>query len=262
MSIRKKPDRAVTRQLVQLFESTERVLSASLCFHDFFQRAGLPAFWQWHHDVACSGFRTTQFAKCAKFDGDTVHRNIVKSPQGLVQCCPFGVREIVIPVFSAEMYVGVLFAGGFNENDSGKKCDDVKKVLVCVAERIGQLLDVTPDSRQEHGRQRQREILTWVEEHLQKQATLADLAKRLCLSPARTSKVVRELFLKSFTELVQTTKLDTAAYWLISSELSAGEIARRLGFYDQACFSRLFSRRFGISPIKYRNLSLENKLGS
>lgn len=252
MVLRKKPDTALANRLVQLLEATERALSLSLCFHDFFQRAGLPEYWQWHHGACCTAFRPGHLGECTAFDGDEVHRSLALFPQGRAHRCPFGVREVAVPVVAGGGYVGVLFAGGFAPEETEQRLEDVRLVMQCVAEAVGRLLEDSSLPKRGGEQERQRAIMGWVEENLGCAVDLTDLARRLCLSPSRTAKVVRQMFGKSFTDLVQSTKLDTAAYWLFSTAMPAGEISGRLGFYDQAHFSRLFSRRFGMSPSQYR----------
>ncbi len=245
-----------SRQIVRLLEATERGLGLSLCLHDRLQRAMLPGYWQWHHSPACQPVRAENIEACKQFDGKTVHRNLADHPQGLTYACPCGVREIAVPIMAGDFFAGVLFAGGFAPKaaaapDFARQLEDCRHLLLCVAEKIGRLMD-EPAATAPLGQERRREIMAWIEEHLDRVPRLDELAARLCLSPSRTSRAVRELFNQSFTELVQTTKLNTAAYWLATGRLTITEIALQLGYCDQAHFTRLFSRHFGQSPARYR----------
>lgn len=256
MARQKIPLSARSRQIVRLLEATERSLGLSLCLHDRLMRAMLPGYWQWHHGPACSPFRDENLEACKQFDGKTVHRELADQPQGLTYVCPYGVREIAVPIKAGDYFAGVLFAGGFSPGsakaeDFSLRIEDCRQLLLCVAEKIGRLMD-DPTATAPAGRERRREIMAWIEENLDQVPRLDRLAARLCLSPSRTSRAVRDLFNQSFTELVQSTKLNTAAFWLATGGMTIAEIALQLGYCDQAHFTRLFSRHFGKSPAKYR----------
>lgn len=56
----------------------------------------------------------------------------------------------------------------------------------------------------------------------------------------------------SYTQLVNTTRVDIAARWLQTGELSITEIATMLGYTDASNFTRAFRRQTGVSPQAFR----------
>ncbi|WP_455196724.1 helix-turn-helix domain-containing protein [Kaarinaea lacus] len=56
----------------------------------------------------------------------------------------------------------------------------------------------------------------------------------------------------SYTQLVNTTRVDIAACWLEARELSVTTIAAMLGYTDASNFTRAFRRQTGVSPQAYR----------
>lgn len=56
----------------------------------------------------------------------------------------------------------------------------------------------------------------------------------------------------SFTELQKDARMAVASEQLIKSELPIEQLANQLGFSDRRSFTRLFSKRYGLSPMAYR----------
>jgi AraC-like DNA-binding protein len=60
----------------------------------------------------------------------------------------------------------------------------------------------------------------------------------------------------SYTQLVNTSRVDIAARWLQAGELSITEIARMLGYSDASNFTRAFRRQTGMSPQAFRETNI------
>lgn len=84
--------------------------------------------------------------------------------------------------------------------------------------------------------------------------SVAERAARVSLSPAALREQVRAATGLTVHELILRTRLSRAQQLLTQSALSIGEIARLVGYEDPAYFSRLFQRRTGLSPLRFRRL--------
>ena len=60
----------------------------------------------------------------------------------------------------------------------------------------------------------------------------------------------------SYTQLLNTSRVDIAARWLQAGELSITEIARMLGYSDASNFTRAFRRQTGMSPQAFRETNI------
>ncbi|MEI3004421.1 MAG: AraC family transcriptional regulator [Victivallales bacterium] len=94
--------------------------------------------------------------------------------------------------------------------------------------------------------------MDYINEHVGDAFGLPDLASELGLSVPHTSCVVKRLFGKSFSALLQERRVEKAKYFLNGTELSLHEIAELCGFSSEFHLSRVFKQLNGIPPGQYR----------
>jgi AraC-like DNA-binding protein len=80
---------------------------------------------------------------------------------------------------------------------------------------------------------------------------LDDLARRFVMHPRTLQRRLAEQQ-QSFVEVQARVRMQLAASWLRTGELSIEEISERLGFSDRRGFTRAFTRWAGMSPHAYR----------
>jgi AraC-like DNA-binding protein len=97
-----------------------------------------------------------------------------------------------------------------------------------------------------------REVHAFVAEHLHEGISLADLARRVGYSPSHCSTLVRRTTGERFTSLRRRMQLERAI-GLLRSGTSVKEAALGAGFSEPAYFSRVFARRFGVPPSRWRD---------
>ncbi len=85
-----------------------------------------------------------------------------------------------------------------------------------------------------------------------KSASLGAVAKENNVSIAYVSKAVKATTGKTFKTLLCERRLDRAAELLISSDLTADEIIRYVGYENSSYFYRAFFKRFEMTPKAYR----------
>lgn len=80
--------------------------------------------------------------------------------------------------------------------------------------------------------------------------------KTLCMQLRLNSTYLSTVFLAQtdirFVDYVNTVKLKRAAWLLTYTNTSIAEIAQRLDYKDISYFSRLFSKKYGLTPSTYR----------
>ncbi len=96
------------------------------------------------------------------------------------------------------------------------------------------------------------ELLSYIRENCARRLSLNEIATDNHYSPAYFSRLFKNRTGQTFTEFVFSCRLDAAAKLLTTTDLSVGDICSEVGFSDRTKFFRLFSVRFGCSPLQYK----------
>lgn len=82
--------------------------------------------------------------------------------------------------------------------------------------------------------------------------TVAELADEFHLSVGRFSDIFKDYTGKPPHEYISIMRIAKAKELLLNTDLTIGEIASSVGYYDQNYFSRAFKKIEGVSPRVYR----------
>lgn len=96
------------------------------------------------------------------------------------------------------------------------------------------------------------DVLGYIEEHY-RDGELTELAKMLHYDAYWLSKEIKKQTGKNYTDLVQTKRLNQATYLLENTAMSVLEVGMAVGYDNQSYFHRIFQKRFGMTPKKYRD---------
>ena len=95
-------------------------------------------------------------------------------------------------------------------------------------------------------------VVAFIQQHATEISSRKDVANRLGVSLERVSARIQEETGLSFRQFLHACRLDLAKRLLETTELDISEISTRTGFQTVQHFSRVFSKRSGVSPKKYR----------
>ncbi len=123
----------------------------------------------------------------------------------------------------------------------------VAQMLAEVSERCSSRLSPVPPYPELLTR-----ILAWIRQNFAGDATLTTIAGHFQVSKTYVSRLFRTYLSATVTEYVNELRLQYASELLRLSSMNISQIAAGVGFGNVYYFSRLFSRRFGISPTAYR----------
>lgn len=94
-------------------------------------------------------------------------------------------------------------------------------------------------------------VLSYIEEHY-RNGELSELANQLHYNLYWLSKEIKKQTGKTYTELLQTKRLNQAAYLLTNTSMSVLDIAMAVGYDNVSYFHRIFQNKFHMTPKKYR----------
>ncbi len=83
-------------------------------------------------------------------------------------------------------------------------------------------------------------------------ASLSELSELLSMTPQYVSRLTKELFGASFSELVKEKRMSEAEKLLLVSDLSVVEISEAVGYENNSFFHKLFKEQFGTTPSKWK----------
>ena len=83
-------------------------------------------------------------------------------------------------------------------------------------------------------------------------ATLSGLAEHLGYSSSYTASLVKRLYGKSFSKLLQEKRCVVAAEKLLNTDMSICEIINSVGYENESFFRRTFKEKYGKNPLDFR----------
>ena len=258
-------------RLERIFEALERLSGLYVTVHDpagFFCDASAKSILhekRMFHDIP---FCRTRREHCRENDWVKGNAAAAKAGRPLLWRCWRGRPcQILLPVMWQGRHLGTVFLGPFRIAGEALGCKEEESLPVfdlATFERDSELYSVIADGLARQAvsslglgvkSERWERIFGFVVNSQARGVGIKDLAKELNLSPSRASHVVRECFGMPFEKVLMEHKLERAAALLENSDLTLAQIASALGFCDLYYLSKLFKRKTGVPPGKFRAMS-------
>ena len=83
--------------------------------------------------------------------------------------------------------------------------------------------------------------------------TLDELTEKMHLSKPYLSKYIREKSGKTFGDIVKNVRMKKARTLLKNTSATVESIAESVGYQNVEHFNRLFKKKYGMTPVQYRN---------
>jgi len=94
--------------------------------------------------------------------------------------------------------------------------------------------------------------MKYMQDNLHEDISRDDVANVACLSPSHFSRIVKQTFGHSFTDLLARMRVEKARELLTRTEKSLVQICLDCGFSDQSYFTKVFQKYTGRTPGEYR----------
>ena len=155
---------------------------------------------------------------------------------------------------TAGVTAGIDLALALIEEDLGRKMAlDVAKYLIVHLRRAGGQSQFSPLlDMQGAGDSVTAEVQAYILDNLALDHTLSSLAQKMSLSERHLSRVFKEGAGVTPMSFLNDARLDAVRQYLENSDLALREIALRCGFETADNLRRVFTRRFALSPLEYR----------
>lgn len=92
----------------------------------------------------------------------------------------------------------------------------------------------------------------YMEEHMAENISLSAVAEKTGVSAAYLSTIFTKKLGMSFTDYLNTIRIQCACDYMNDATMKVYEIAYKVGFHDEKYFSKVFKKATGMSPSEYR----------
>ena len=96
------------------------------------------------------------------------------------------------------------------------------------------------------------EAINYMQANLHTEISRDQVAEIACLSPSHFSRVIKQTYGQSFTDLLSKFRVDKAKELLMHTDKSLIQIAYDCGFNDQSYFTKVFQKYAAQTPGEYR----------
>ncbi len=101
------------------------------------------------------------------------------------------------------------------------------------------------------------DLLAWLPDNLQQDLSIRSLARKAAMSPRNFARLFRREAGTTPARHVESLRLEAAQRQLESAAITIGGVADACGFANAETLTRVFTRRLGLTPMRYR----ANKMG-
>ena len=140
---------------------------------------------------------------------------------------------------------------------------EMHQALAICHDALGECLGLLPrDTRDLASQSRERisASVAYIQGHLDQPIQVEDLARIAGVSRDHCVRQFRDLVGMTPMQFVLEQRVNRAAALLARNELGIDEIARLCGFADRGYLTRIFGRRMGITPARYRHLHAQEAI--
>lgn len=95
-------------------------------------------------------------------------------------------------------------------------------------------------------------VLTYLDDSFEQPWTLAEIAKEVGVHPVHMCRSFSQSLDCTLGEYIRTLRVIRGWQLLSLGRATIAEVATQSGFADQSHFTRLFARRYGVTPARYR----------
>jgi YesN/AraC family two-component response regulator len=184
--------------------------------------------------------------------------NTIEEKIKLFQIPPIQTKRLIIELWERIRQIADEFLmpqdlqfPGLKLSSFREDCDLLKNACIAIAAYI-------KATKKKIYNQHMQNIKVFIDKNLYNpQLSLDMIANEFNYTSAYVSRLLKDYFKKNFLEYVNENRIKKAKELLASTNWSINRVSRESGFYNDISFRRLFKKKSGLSPGKYRVLVQE-----
>lgn len=266
-------------RMIELWHELEKISGVSLTLHDHTgliinsrKNSLLPGIN--FHRSSCCCFPQKNRQRCIAHCSLEARKLAAEKQKPFIMCCWRGIKELVMPLYVKEHHALTLFAGAFRDDafdlssfsqsyrklyeqlplwEDGRQ-KELEAILIAAGSAALQLAE-NYRSQIEPETEREKKIREFFTYRAAENVGVSDLASILELSESRTLHILKNLFGKGFSRLLNEERVKQAVEYLESTDLPMREIAHLTGFRNEYYFSTVFRKikRYPPGALRHRN---------
>ena len=159
---------------------------------------------------------------------------------------------MIFPATKPMLDMGRVILRDWNEGGPFRK-EMRQAMLTCLMIMVFRHLGIANKMRSDVGREPPRMFLCddYFTDPTEKKS-IADLAERLQMSERQVNRCLLDFYGMSFQQKLTQTRMEQAAWLLCTTDKSANEIAKLVGYDSESGFYKVFRRHYQVTPQQYR----------
>ena len=228
-----------------------------------------------HRNPFCMAVKDNprRLLRCTHEDNELTAARAARSRAAFVRTCHAGVTELVVPVFDAGRFDGLLFMGPMRRRGARCPYPHARRVLDALPpfersrlETARPLLALLAEALETHKARarlaerhdratdpRVRSAMAFVDEHLSGRIATEDVARHCHLSVSRLLHLFKETTGGTLGAYVTAARVARAKALLAHTRLRIVDIAPEVGYQNQNYFATVFRRSTGMTAREYRS---------
>lgn len=145
-----------------------------------------------------------------------------------------------------------ILAQGQTYNEEMQEISDIDRLCFWLTRVLRQFMSLLFGAETEPGRNVMPRAHSYIRDHISGHISLDEVARFVHLSPSYFSRLFKSETGQTFSEYLQTIRIDRAKSLLKLEQYSLTQIAEQVGFFDQSHFIKAFKQATGVTPGLYR----------
>lgn len=166
------------------------------------------------------------------------------------------VLELVVTMSRSAVEAGAdpseLLGANYSSFTDLAKIDTEEELCAWLVSMLERMMDAIKSHHQYPSSVLLGAALKHMNDNLQEDLTRDEVANVACLSPSHFSRIVKQTFGHSFTDLLAKMRVEKARELLTLTEKSLIQICLECGFSDQSYFTKVFQKYTGRTPGEFR----------
>jgi AraC-like DNA-binding protein len=225
----------------------------------------LPLALAQHRNRHCRAVKasTGNLARCIAAD-DLTAAAWPRSAAPRIRTCPFGVTEVLAPVWCAGIYQGFLMLGPWHRSPDRRpgltpfpgaaRALAIARVAAAAFSELCQrrAAALAAARAEQAGDALMATAVAWIDAHLSANIAARQVAAQVNLSPSRFIHRFKEATGVAFGPHLRSRLMSEAARQLADPTLSIAAVSTALGFANPNWFATAFRKHYGMTPSAWR----------